>query len=129
MLAADSLYPPNGNVGCPQSTHSDQHSVAFGTVGGKAYVYVGNDGGVYRRPVNGTVNRNGNGTDWESLNDGTIDALQYYYVGVGKLNGRRRGAARPEHRRRLVLVSGGLQDNGGSLLRAGQPEDGLQLRR
>ena len=53
----DSLYPPNGNVGCPQTTHSDQHSVAFGTVGGKPYVFVGNDGGVYRRPLNGTVER------------------------------------------------------------------------
>ena len=118
----DSLYPPNGNVGCPQSTHSDQHSVAFGTVGGKAYVYVGNDGGVYRRPANGTVNRNGNGTDWESLNDGTIDALQYYYVGVGKLNAD--DAARPDLNTGgdSVLVSGGLQDNGGSLIRPGSPK-------
>ena len=34
----DVLYPPNGpsgGNGCPQSTHSDQHSIAFGTVDGK----------------------------------------------------------------------------------------------
>ena len=59
----------------------------FGTVGGKAYVYVGNDGGIYRRPVErarstATATR----TDWRVLNDGTMDALQYYSVGVGKLN-------------------------------------------
>ena len=118
----DSLYPPNGNVGCPQSTHSDQHSVAFGTVGGKAYVYVGNDGGIYRRPGKRHRNRNGNGTDWESLNDGTIDALQYYYVGVGTLNAD--DAARPDLNTGgdSVLVSGGLQDNGGSLIRPGSPK-------
>jgi hypothetical protein len=115
----DSLMPPNGSVGCPLSPHSDQHSVAFGTVGGKAYVYVGNDGGVYRRPASGAVNTNGNGTDWESLNDGTMDALQYYYVGVGKLNAD--DAARPDLNTGgdSVLVSGGLQDNGGSLIRPG----------
>lgn len=115
----DSLYAPNGSVGCPQQPHSDQHSIAFGTVGGKAYVYVGNDGGVYRRPVNGSVNANGNATDWESLNDGTMDALQYYYVGVGKLNAD--DAARPDlgGSGDAVLVSGGLQDNGGSLVRPG----------
>jgi hypothetical protein len=113
------LYPPNGASGangCPLSTHSDQHSIAVGKVGNKTYVYVGNDGGIYRRPLNGTTNRAGNATDWESLNDGTIDALQYYAVGVGKVA----GPSRPDiSSGENVLVSGGLQDNGGSLLRPG----------
>ena len=87
---------------CPNSTHPDQHSIAFG--GGK--VYVGNDGGVYARPIRGAVNANGNATDWQSLN-ANIRTLQYYSVAVGRVPGG-------------VAVSGGLQDNGGSLL---LPED------
>src|SRR5215208_791974 len=115
----DALYPPNGTPNrCPLTTHSDQHSVTVGSVNGQKVVYVGNDGGVYRRPVNGKVNRNGNATDWVSLNDGTIDALQYYYVGVGKLDAD--DAKRPDlGSGDAVLVSGGLQDTGGSLLRPG----------
>jgi hypothetical protein len=117
----DNLYPPNGTSGgngCPLTTHSDQHSIAFGVADGKPQVFVGNDGGVYRRPVNGQTNRNGNATDWVSLNDGTINALQYYYVGVGRLQAD--DAARPDLQKGdNVLVSGGLQDNGGSLLRPG----------
>jgi hypothetical protein len=118
--APDSLYAPNVSVAnrCPQTTHSDQHSVAIGKVGNTATLFVGNDGGVYRRPLYGKTNRNGNATDWESLNDGSIDALQYYYVGVGKLQAD--DAQRPDLQSGdSVLVSGGLQDNGGSLLRPG----------
>ena len=89
---------------CPDSTHPDQHSVAVG--GG--YVYVGNDGGAYRRPVNGTTNRDNHATDWQSLNDGSIDALQYYSVSVGT-----------DPAASGVVVSGGLQDNGASILRPG----------
>ncbi|MFB9237358.1 glycosyl hydrolase [Plantactinospora siamensis] len=89
---------------CPDSTHPDQHSVAVGN----GSVYVGNDGGVYKRPVNGQTNANGNATDWASLNDGTIDALQYYSVAVGK-----------DPEKSGVVVSGGLQDNGASILRPG----------
>ncbi|HWJ32720.1 MAG TPA: Arc family DNA-binding protein, partial [Gaiellaceae bacterium] len=117
--APDSLYPPDGTANrCPQTTHSDQHSVAIGKVNGVDTLFVGNDGGVFSRALNGPVNGNNNATDWKSLNDGTIDALQYYYVGVGKLQAD--DAQRPD----LgigdnVLVSGGLQDNGGSLLRPG----------
>ncbi len=113
----DALYPPDGGPNrCPQTTHSDQHSVAVGTYQGKQWLYVGNDGGVFRRPLNGQVNANKNATDWESLNDGSIDALQYYSVGVGVL--RPEDAGRPDiSSGDNVLVSGGLQDNGGSLLR------------
>jgi hypothetical protein len=120
--APDAVYPPNGSANrCPQSTHSDQHSVAIGKSGGNTWLYVGNDGGIYKRPLNGEVNGNNNATDWQSLNDGTIDALQYYSVSVGKLNAD--DAARPDlGSGDSVLVSGGLQDNGGSLLRPGAPK-------
>jgi hypothetical protein len=112
----DVLYAPNGSKGCPLTTHSDQHAITFGSYRGTQTMYVGNDGGAYKRPLNGHVNSNGNATDWVSLNDGSIDALQYYYVGVGKLNTD--DAQRPDIQSGdNVLVSGGLQDNGGSLLR------------
>jgi hypothetical protein len=87
---------------CPPTTHADQHSIAIDS----SKVYVGNDGGLFRRPLRGHVNANGNATDWENLN-ANIRTLQYYSVAVGLVaNG--------------VAVSGGLQDNGGSLL---LPED------
>ncbi|HJW21937.1 MAG TPA: hypothetical protein VJ506_05870, partial [Candidatus Limnocylindrales bacterium] len=114
--APDSVYPPNGTANrCPQTTHPDQHSAAVGTYNGTMYFYAGNDGGIYRRPLNGSVNRNGNATDWQSLNDGTIDALQYYAVDVGNANG-----ANPRTPAGTgVIISGGLQDNGGSIYRIG----------
>jgi hypothetical protein len=87
---------------CPSTTHPDQHSIAIG--GG--WVYVGNDGGLFRRPLRGHVNTNGNAIDWQNLN-ANIRTLQYYSVAIGKVPGG-------------VAVSGGLQDNGGSLL---LPED------
>jgi hypothetical protein len=87
---------------CPPTTHPDQHAIAIdGT-----RVYIGNDGGLYRRPLRGSVNGNGNATDWQNLN-ANVRTLQYYSVAVGKVPGG-------------VAVSGGLQDNGGSLL---LPED------
>ena len=87
---------------CPGTTHCDQHSIAFAN----GRVYVGNDGGVYSRPINGEVNAEGHATDWASHN-ANLRTLQYYSVGVGRVPGG-------------VAVSGGLQDNGGSLL---LPED------
>jgi len=92
---------PSRNT-CPLSTHPDQHSIVID--GGR--VYVGNDGGIFRRPLRGHVNANGNATDWENLN-ANVRTLQYYSVSVGIVPGG-------------VAVSGGLQDNGGSLL---LPED------
>ncbi len=101
------------------------------------FLVVGNDGGVYQRPLNGHVNANGNATDWTDLNDGTMDALQYYAVGIGKIKGLHTTAdgdqvdettttdtptvsgLPAEGAPSGVLVSGGLQDNGGSLLRPG----------
>src|SRR6266568_5798572 len=87
---------------CPPTTHPDQHSIAIAD----GRLYVGNDGGVYTRPLRGTVDANRNATDWQSLN-ANLRTLQYYSVAVGKVAGG-------------VAVSGGLQDNGGSLL---LPED------
>ncbi|MCC5474833.1 WD40/YVTN/BNR-like repeat-containing protein [Streptomyces barringtoniae] len=101
-----SLDPTKQTGDCNPTTHSDQHGVAIGRYHGKSFVYVGNDGGIYKRPVNGRQDASGHATDWTSLNDGTIDTLQYYSVGVGKDldNGG-------------LSVTGGLQDNGQSILR------------
>lgn len=107
-FACWSIDPAQQTGGCSQTTHSDQHGVAIGRYHGRSYVYVGNDGGAYRRPLDGSQDTAGHATDWTSLNDGTIDTLQYYSVGVGK------DPARPG-----VAVTGGLQDNGQSELRSG----------
>ncbi|WP_184944769.1 WD40/YVTN/BNR-like repeat-containing protein [Kitasatospora kifunensis] len=101
-----SIDPSKQSGSCPQTTHPDQHALAVGSYHGKPYVLAGNDGGIYRRPLNGTVDAAGHGTDWVSLNDGTIDTLQYYSVGVGK-----------DLSYGGVAVNGGLQDNGQSMLR------------
>ncbi|WP_229829944.1 glycosyl hydrolase [Actinoplanes ianthinogenes] len=101
-----SIDPAKQTGDCRQTTHPDQHSVAIGSNHGKRFVLIGDDGGVYRRPVRGSTDASGHATDWTSLNDGSMDALQYYSVGVG----RDRGG---------VAVSGGLQDNGQSILRPG----------
>ncbi|MGN6688126.1 MAG: hypothetical protein ACTHK1_11360 [Actinomycetales bacterium] len=114
----DSIFGPAATVAnCPTTTHSDQHSVAIGTVDGTATLFVGNDGGIFSRPVKGAANADGHATDWTSLNDGTIDALQYYAVGVGPEPAGSRGTTGAE------IISGGLQDNGGSIRRVGtKPE-------
>ena len=81
---------------CDPTTHPDQHSVAIAD----GILYVGNDGGVYARNLDGSGG-------WHSLN-ANLHVLQYYSVGVGN---------DPDNPG--VIVAGGLQDNGGSLLRAG----------
>jgi hypothetical protein len=100
------IDPAKQTGDCHQTVHADQHSVAIGSYHGKTFVVVGDDGGAYRRPVKGAADASGHALDWTSLNDGTMDVLQYYSVGVG----RDRGG---------VAVSGGLQDNGESILRSG----------
>jgi hypothetical protein len=136
--APDSVYPPNGTANrCPQTTHPDQHSIAVGGSGNNQFVVVGNDGGIYKRPLNGSTNGNGNATDWTSLNDGSIDTLQFYAVDVGKVNpvihstpeGNVDETSSTDTATTSglpvlaassgVLVSGGLQDNGGLLMRPG----------
>lgn len=101
------IDPAKQTGDCNPTTHSDQHGVAIGRYHGKSFVYVGNDGGVYKRPVNGSQDASGHATDWTSLNDGTIDTLQYYSVGIGK-----------DLDHGGVSVTGGLQDNGQSVLRS-----------
>ncbi|MEU6577830.1 glycosyl hydrolase [Streptomyces sp. NPDC046805] len=101
-----SIDPSRQSGACPGTVHADQHTVAVGSDGGAPYVLVGDDGGVFRRPLDGNANADGHATDWTSLNDGTMDALQYYSVGVGT-DGRG------------LAVTGGLQDNGQSVLRPG----------
>ncbi|MCD0483405.1 glycosyl hydrolase [Streptacidiphilus sp. ASG 303] len=101
-----SIDPSKQTGDCNATTHPDQHAVAVGRSHGRSYLYVGDDGGVYRRPTRGAADASGHATDWTSLNDGTIDTLQYYSVGVGQ--DRDFGG---------VAVNGGLQDNGQSILR------------
>ncbi|MFJ9948359.1 glycosyl hydrolase [Kitasatospora sp. NPDC091207] len=105
-----SIDPAKQTGDCSPTTHSDQHAVAVGSYHGQTSVYVGNDGGIYSRPLNGRLDAGGHAKDWKSLNDGTIDTLQYYSVGVGTDPADRSGKG--------VIVSGGLQDNGQSILRA-----------
>jgi hypothetical protein len=84
----------NGLDSCPKTTHPDQHAVAI--AGNR--VFVGNDGGVYSKPLDDSAG-------WSDLN-ATLRTLQYYYAGSGHVTG---GTA----------YWGGLQDNGGSLLLPG----------
>jgi hypothetical protein len=110
------LYPPDGTGACSQTTHPDQHSVAFGTdANGKRWIYVGNDGGIYRRPVDGSADSLGHATDWQDLNDGTIDALQYYSVSAGLATKDNLADAPVGTQKGDAIVSGGMQDNGGSI--------------
>ncbi|KUN29823.1 glycosyl hydrolase [Streptomyces antibioticus] len=102
-----SIDPAKQTGDCHQTTHPDQHGVAIGRYHGKTWVYVGNDGGVYKRPLAGSQDASGHATDWTSLNDGTMDTLQYYSVGVGK-----------DPTYGGLSVTGGLQDNGQSVLRS-----------
>jgi hypothetical protein len=88
-------YAQGGPTNCPPTTHPDQHAVAFGN----GRVYVGNDGGVYSRGLNGS--------SWYDHN-ATLRTLQYYYGGVGRMPSGALG------------YWGGLQDNGGSFLRTNQ---------
>ena len=84
----------NGLDSCPKTTHSDQHAVAIGN----GNVFVGNDGGVWRR----SLTDNGRVEGWTDLNAG-LRTLQYYYAGAGTVPGG-------------VAIWGGLQDNGESLI-------------
>ncbi|MDQ0993834.1 hypothetical protein QFZ74_005062 [Streptomyces sp. V3I7] len=61
-FACWSIDPAKQSGDCEQTTHSDQHGVAIGRYRGKNFVYVGNDGGVYRRPVNGSQDSSGHAT-------------------------------------------------------------------
>jgi sugar lactone lactonase YvrE len=90
-FACDYTSPPT----CPNVTHPDQHAMMI--AGG--LIVIGNDGGVYSRPLSDTA-EDGN---WTDLN-ATLRNLQYYDARAGRLGSG--GTA----------VWGGMQDNGSSWL-------------
>jgi hypothetical protein len=79
---------------CPNGTHPDQHAMMVSD--GK--IVIGNDGGVYSRPLSDDQQYG----DWTDLN-ATLRSWQYYDARAGVLPGG--GTA----------VAGGLQDNGSSI--------------
>jgi hypothetical protein len=81
-------------LSCPPTTHPDQHALAFTD---NRQVLIGNDGGVYRRPM--AVTGYGH---WTDLND-TLRTLQYYDAAAGASG-------------QDLAYWGGLQDNGTSAL-------------
>ncbi|HZE06947.1 MAG TPA: hypothetical protein VE127_17095, partial [Solirubrobacteraceae bacterium] len=92
---------PSSTSSCPNTTHPDQHAMMIAD--GK--IVIGNDGGVYSRPVADNQQYG----DWSDLN-ATLGDLQYYDARAGQLGAHGVG------------VWGGLQDNGTSLLASGQSQ-------
>jgi hypothetical protein len=86
---------------CPNVTHPDQHAMMIAD--GK--IVIGNDGGVYSRPLSDTA-EDGN---WTDLN-ATLHSWQYYDARAGTVNGSG------------VQVWGGTQDNGTSTIATGFPQ-------
>jgi hypothetical protein len=76
---------------CPNTTHPDQHALMITN----GQVVIGNDGGVYSRPLSDDAEDG----QWSDLN-ATLRTLQYYDARAGELPGGGTGAF------------GGLQDNG-----------------
>jgi hypothetical protein len=105
----------NEQLGCKITPHSDQHAITISN----DRVYVGNDGGVYSRPANGgDYYGGGHGADWisETKSD-SPDFLQYYSVGVGKVDSDKVADTSAAGQAGFgEIISGGLQDNGGSIL-------------
>jgi hypothetical protein len=86
---------------CPNTTHPDQHAMMI--TGGK--IVIGNDGGVYSRPLSDTQQYG----DWTDLN-ATLRDLQFYDARAGKIGGH------------TTAVWGGLQDNGSAFLATGSSQ-------
>ncbi|HEX8975221.1 MAG TPA: hypothetical protein VF781_01815 [Solirubrobacteraceae bacterium] len=86
---------------CPRGTHPDQHAMMIAN--GK--IVIGNDGGVYDRPLSDAQQYG----DWTDTN-ATLRSWQYYDGRAGLLS---TGA---------LTVWGGLQDNGTSVLQSGSPQ-------
>jgi hypothetical protein len=95
-FACDFTNPPT----CPKTTHPDQHSMMISN----RKIVIGNDGGVYSRPLSDDQ-PDGN---WSDLN-ATLRSWQYYDARAGKL-----GAG--------TAVWGGLQDNGDSFISTGSAQ-------
>jgi hypothetical protein len=89
------------NPNCPKTTHPDQHAMMIAD----SKIVIGNDGGVYHRPLSDTQQYG----DWTDTN-ATLRSWQYYDGRAGRL------ASGP------ISVWGGLQDNGTSNLTQGSPE-------
>jgi hypothetical protein len=81
----------NTAAGCPNTTHPDQHAMMIS--GGK--IVIGNDGGVYSRPLSDTQQYG----DWTDLN-ATLKNWQFYDARAGHFSDGSTG------------IVGGLQDNG-----------------
>jgi hypothetical protein len=88
------------NPNCPQTTHPDQHAMMIAN----GQIVIGNDGGVYSRPLSDSQQYG----DWSDLN-ATLINWQYYDARAGLLGSHGDG----------VGVWGGLQDNGTSFDFAG----------
>jgi sugar lactone lactonase YvrE len=85
---------------CPNTTHPDQHAMMI--TDGK--IVIGNDGGVYSRPLSDTQQYG----DWTDLN-ATLHSWQYYDARAGLIG-------------KAPAVWGGLQDNGTSLMGGGNSQ-------
>ena len=96
-FACDFTSPPT----CPNVTHPDQHAMMIAN----GQIVIGNDGGVYSRPLSDDA-ADGN---WTDLN-ATLESWQYYDARAGRFGGHGVG------------VWGGLQDNGTSLLASGSSQ-------
>jgi sugar lactone lactonase YvrE len=81
----------DATLSCPPATHPDQHALMI--TAGK--VVIGNDGGVYSRPLSDTQQY----VDWADLN-ATLHNLQFYDARAGKTADG------------STTAVGGLQDNG-----------------
>jgi hypothetical protein len=90
---------------CPAQTHVDQHAAVIGSNG---ELYIGNDGGIYRRPVSWS----GLG-DWTDLND-RLYALEYYSAGAARVPGG-------------IAWWGGMQDNGTAVVYPGHAKSDTAL--
>lgn len=86
-------YTPFEGTCDHNQTHPDQHAVFVDTANGRNTLFVGNDGGVWSRPM--SDHRQGH---WTSLNN-NLDTLQYYSA-AGANDGS---------------LYGGMQDNGSAL--------------
>jgi hypothetical protein len=95
-FACDGTNPPT----CPNVTHPDQHAMMIAN----GQIVIGNDGGVYSRPLSDLAEDG----QWNDLN-ATLHDLQYYDARAGRLG-------------HSVAVWGGLQDNGSSLLARGSQQ-------
>jgi hypothetical protein len=95
-----SLACETTTAGCPNTTHPDQHAMMI--TGGK--IVIGNDGGVYSRPLSDAQQYG----DWTDLN-ATLRSWQYYDARAGKVGS-------------TTAVWGGLQDNGTSVLAKGSSQ-------